>query len=90
MNMAITLITLAIILSFFSALLWKFNDREDGISIPWTKIGVHAISSAPPSVYFIIDVNLNWPGIYDYRQNNQNGIGEDENDEGHETDGSYV
>jgi chloride channel, nucleotide-sensitive, 1A len=88
--------------SRFSALLWKFNDRDDGISIPWTKIGVHAISSgngaSPSSVYFIIDINLNWPGVYEFRQqNNQNGVilnhdggddEEDENDEGHETDGS--
>jgi chloride channel, nucleotide-sensitive, 1A len=88
----------SLLFMLISALLWKFNDRDEGISIPWTKIGVHAISSAPaPSVYFIIDINLNWPGVYEFRQqNNQNGVvlnhdggdEEDENDEGHETDGS--
>ncbi|XP_055694124.1 methylosome subunit pICln [Lutzomyia longipalpis] len=45
---------------------WKPENREEGISIPWLKISLHAISSAPSrSIYMILDFVLNWPGVYD-------------------------
>lgn len=76
-----------------SSLGWKPNNRPESVTIPWQKISIHAITGDPRRVYFMLDINLTWPGVYDGRaQNNGNGNGivedEDEDDEGHESDES--
>lgn len=79
---------------FYSSLCWKANGNEDGISIPWRKISVHAISTTPQRcVYLMLDFLLIWPGITDQRNGNghaapeiQNGGNDDDDvdeDEGH-------
>lgn len=56
-------------------MLWKADGREDGISIPWTKVAIHAICSYPhESVYLQIDYRLLWPGVLQI-QNGSNGNG---------------
>ncbi|GAB0097206.1 hypothetical protein DMENIID0001_128230 [Sergentomyia squamirostris] len=75
---------------------WKPENREEGISIPWLKITLHAISSAPSrSIYMILDFPLKWPGVFDDenpqepRANGQaNGNADADEDEGNGSDGS--
>uniref|UniRef100_A0A6B2E944 Putative chloride channel n=1 Tax=Phlebotomus kandelakii TaxID=1109342 RepID=A0A6B2E944_9DIPT len=70
---------------------WKPESREEGVSIPWLKISLHAISSAPSrSIYMILDFVLNWPGVSDAngQANGGNAEPEVEEDEGNGSDGS--
>ncbi|XP_055626993.1 methylosome subunit pICln isoform X1 [Toxorhynchites rutilus septentrionalis] len=77
-----------------SALIWSCSERNSSITIPWPRIGVQAVSSNPEKcIYLMLDINLVWAGFYEGRpQNNGNRNagqnGEDEHDEGHESDGS--
>lgn len=72
---------------FSSSLLWQADGRNDGVSIPWTKISLHAVSVDPVKcIYFMLDYRLLWPGVIQER-NGTNGNGdisenEDEVDEG--------
>ena len=71
------------------AFMWRPEGRlDDGISIPWTSVSLHAITSEPRSVYLQLDLDLlklKWPGVYDGTQgagggrvqaNGHNGIGD--------------
>lgn len=56
--------------------MWRPEGREnEGISIPWTSISLHAITSEPlRSIYLQLDFRLKWPGVYEPTQNGaQNG-----------------
>uniref|UniRef100_A0A1L8DCY6 Putative methylosome subunit picln n=1 Tax=Nyssomyia neivai TaxID=330878 RepID=A0A1L8DCY6_9DIPT len=66
---------------------WKPESREEGISIPWLKISLHAISSAPTRcIYMILDFVLKWPGVFD--ANGQANGDEVDEDEGNGSDAS--
>ncbi|XP_055706428.1 methylosome subunit pICln [Phlebotomus papatasi] len=72
-------------------LAWKPENREEGVSIPWLKITLHAISSAPSrSIYMILDFALKWPGVFDAngQANGGNEAPEVEEDEGNGSDAS--
>ncbi|XP_052860756.1 methylosome subunit pICln [Anopheles cruzii] len=76
-----------------SSCIWSCAERNSSISIPWPRVGVQAISSAPvQGIYVMLDINLVWPGFYQGPpENNGNAHLEDEegeNDEGHESDAS--
>ncbi|XP_037049142.1 methylosome subunit pICln [Bradysia coprophila] len=74
-----------------TSLLWQADGRTDGLSIPWTKISLHAISTDPVKcVYFMIDYRLQWPGVI-LERNGSNGNGnvsenDDDVDEGNYDD----
>lgn len=76
-------------------MLWQADGRTDGLSIPWTKVSLHAISVAPVRcVYFMIDYHLLWPGVIQER-NGSNGNGDlsendDEVDEGNVEGQSFM
>ncbi|KAJ6647929.1 Methylosome subunit pICln [Pseudolycoriella hygida] len=63
-------------------LLWQGDGRNDGISIPWTRISLHAISIDPVKcVYFILDYRLLWPNVVEHRNGNSNGNSSENDDE---------
>lgn len=70
-----------------SSLHWKETGKEDGISVPWPKISVHAITSEPQkSIYLMLDFALVWPGVHEpnlHRNGNGHAVDVDEEDEGH-------
>lgn len=74
-------------------MLWQADGRADGLSIPWTKISLHAISRDPVKcVYFMLDYRVLWPGVI-HERNGSNGNGnasenDDDVDEGN-YDGKY-
>lgn len=46
--------------------MWRPENSNDGISIPWTCVSLHAITSEPVrSIYMQLDFRLKWPGVYD-------------------------
>lgn len=56
--------------------MWRPEDKNDGISIPWTCVSLHAITSEPVrSIYMQLDFRLKWPGVYEGAKPNQNGNG---------------
>ncbi|XP_023302034.2 methylosome subunit pICln [Lucilia cuprina] len=62
-----------------NSLVWRPDNLEqDGISIFWKQISVHGISSTPSNcIYFMLDHQLKWPGIYEGDiHNHSNGIAE--------------
>lgn len=75
--------------------MWKPADRNEGISIPWTSVSLHAVTSEPRSVYLQLDFRLQWPSVYEGNlvppQNGNGhadeGTGDDE-DEGNVSDSS--
>lgn len=75
-------------------MLWQADGRNDGLSIPWTKISLHAISRDPVKcIYFMLDYRLLWPGVI-HERNGSNGNGDvnendDDVDEGN-YDGKWV
>ena len=83
------------------AFMWRPETRNDGISIPWTSVSLHAIASEPRSIYMQLDFRLSpWPGVYDGpnppAQPNGNGhameadegnAGEEDEDEGNVSGG---
>ncbi|EDW72011.1 uncharacterized protein Dwil_GK10720 [Drosophila willistoni] len=75
-----------------NSLSWQPSDLPDGISINWTEVSLHGISSNPRKcIYFMLDNKVEWDGVYGSGQNgNENGIGEpqsrDDVDEGNESD----
>uniref|UniRef100_W8CAZ4 Methylosome subunit pICln n=1 Tax=Ceratitis capitata TaxID=7213 RepID=W8CAZ4_CERCA len=51
---------------FFSSLAWQAENMNEGISLVWKLISVHGISSNPSKcIYFMLDHNLEWRGVYD-------------------------
>lgn len=62
--------------------MWQADGRDDGLSIPWTKISLHAVSVDPVKcVYFMLDYRLLWPGVI-HERNGSNGNGDlSENDD---------
>lgn len=60
--------------------MWKPVDREDGITIPWRKIVLHAIQNMnnQQTVYAMINFHLIWPGFYqpEREANGHNGAGD--------------
>lgn len=54
--------------------MWRPATRNDGISIPWTSVSLHAITSDPRSIYMQLDFRLKWPGVYEGKQNGHNGV----------------
>ncbi|XP_067633431.1 methylosome subunit pICln [Eurosta solidaginis] len=59
---------------------WQADNMSEGISISWKQISVHGISSSPSKcIYFMLDHNLEWRGVYDKATresaNNRNGHG---------------
>lgn len=66
------------------------NDTQEGLSIPWPRIGLHAIqnNNGLRSIYFMINSEVAWPGVYENNvHNNGNAVDDpDGNDEGHESD----
>ncbi|XP_063707907.1 methylosome subunit pICln-like [Culicoides brevitarsis] len=73
-----------------SSLNFCLNDTQEGLSIPWPRIGLHAIqnNNGLRSIYFMINLEVAWPGVYENNvHNNGNAVDDpDENDEGHESD----
>lgn len=46
----------------FSYLRWQETGREEGISIEWESITLHAISSEPVKcIYIMLDVHIDYP-----------------------------
>jgi len=75
------------------ALVFVLANSNEGISIPWPRISLHAIqnNNGVRKVYFMIESEIIWPGIYGNNvQNNGNDIDDDSNDEGHESDASEL
>lgn len=78
----------------FSYLRWQETGREEGISIAWESITLHAISSEPVKcIYIMLDVHIDYPpsqGNGRFHANNGNDdrmaqdgeINEDDDDEG--------
>lgn len=78
----------------FSYLRWQETGREEGISIAWESITLHAISSEPVKcIYIMLDVHIDYPpsqGNGRFHANNGNDeqmaqdgeIDEDDDDEG--------
>lgn len=64
------------------------NDTQEGLSIPWPRIGLHAIQNTNGlrSIYFMINLEVAWPGVYENNVHNNGNADPDENDEGHESD----
>lgn len=78
-----------------SSLHWKQNGSEDGISIPWTQISLHATQNDPQKcIYLMLDFELVWPGVHDAGHRNGNGNAEveedDDEDEGHVEGRSFL
>lgn len=71
---------------FSSSLLWQADGRDDGVSISWTKISLHAVSVDPVKcIYFMLDYRLLWPdGNGDISEN------EDNVDEGNYDGENYI
>lgn len=71
-----------------SAFMWRPEHRNDGISIPWTSVSLHAISAEPRrNIYMQLDFKLHWPGVYEEKNNNENGNNAmNENGNGHAAD----
>ncbi|XP_054739059.1 methylosome subunit pICln [Anastrepha obliqua] len=45
---------------------WQAEDMNEGISIFWKQISIHGISANPSKcIYFMLDHNLEWRGVYD-------------------------
>lgn len=65
-------------LSLPRAFMWRPESQQnEGISIPWTSISLHAITSEPSrSIYMQLDFRLKWPGVYEANPaaNGQNGL----------------
>lgn len=74
----------------FSSLNFCLNDTQEGLSIPWPRIGLHAIqnNNGLRSIYFMINSEVAWPGVYENNVHNNGNVAEDpdDNDEGHESD----
>lgn len=73
----------------FRAFMWRPDSRNDGISIPWTAVSLHAIASEPSRcIYMQLDFRLKWPGVYEgpvaeLNGNGRGGSGDDcDEDEG--------
>lgn len=65
----------------FSYLRWQETGRDEGISIPWQKVTLHAISSEPVKcIYVMLDT------LVDYPPANGHGNGHDRMDEGNDND----
>uniref|UniRef100_A0A182MXG0 Methylosome subunit pICln n=1 Tax=Anopheles dirus TaxID=7168 RepID=A0A182MXG0_9DIPT len=77
-----------------SSCVWSCEERNASISIPWPRVGVHAISSVPgEGIFVMLDINLVWPGFYEARPENNGNAHPDEDepgedDEGHDSEGS--
>lgn len=78
-------------ISFSSYLRWQEIGREEGTSIAWESITLHAISSEPVKcIYIMLDVHINYPpsqGNGRHHPNNDEQIAdgdvdEDDDDEG--------
>uniref|UniRef100_A0A182T3D9 Methylosome subunit pICln n=1 Tax=Anopheles maculatus TaxID=74869 RepID=A0A182T3D9_9DIPT len=74
-----------------SSCIWSCEERNASISIPWPRVGAHAISSVPgEGIFLMVDVNIVWPGFYTgYPENNGDAHPEElgeENDEGHDSE----
>lgn len=66
---------------FHSYLRWQEIGRAEGISIPWQKVSLHAISSDPiKCIYVMLD------SLVDYPASNGHGNGHDRMDEGNDND----
>lgn len=74
---------------------WQETGREEGISIAWESITLHAISSEPVKcIYIMLDVHIDYPpsqgngrfhannGNNDERMAQDGDIDEDDDDEG--------
>lgn len=72
---------------------WQETNTEEGISIPWLNITLHAISNEPVKcIYIMLDAHVDFPrnrgNGFNGNQNgnghirNENDIDEDEADEG--------
>lgn len=75
----------------FSYLRWQETGREEGISIAWESITLHAISSEPVKcIYIMLDVYIDYPPSQgngrmhgnDEQMAQDGDIEEDEDDEG--------
>lgn len=53
--------------------MWRPATKNEGISIPWTSVSLHAVTSEPRSIYMQLDFRLKWPGLYEGKQNGHNG-----------------
>lgn len=57
------------------AFVWKPHGHEDGISLQWKDITMHAISNDPSRcVYMMIDFQLLWQGVHPVTHQNGNGF----------------
>lgn len=65
--------------------MWRPEHVNDGVSIPWTSVSLHAIESQPRSIYMQLDFCLKWPGIFEQHENG-NGNRNIANDDGSEED----
>lgn len=74
--------------SSHSSLVWRPINNLDGISVYWKQISVHGISTVPSKcIYFMLDHQLKWPGIYECDDEHSNGISDHHDcDVGNEAD----
>lgn len=64
---------------------WKGNDRDEGISIPWQSITLHAISNTPVKcIYIMLDVRIEYPAT----GNNGNGVDRNGDDDDFDDEGT--
>lgn len=81
--------------SIIRAFMWRLENQIDGISIPWTSVSLHAITSEPArSIYMQLDFRLKWPGNKENPPPNGNGNGHnhmaEENEEDEDVDEGNV
>lgn len=82
-----------------SYLRWQETGREEGISIAWESITLHAISNEPVKcIYIMLDVHIDYPPSQgngqlnngnDERMAQDGDIDEDDDDEG-TCEGNYI
>lgn len=67
---------------------WQETGREEGISIPWQSITLHAISSEPVKcIYIMLDIHVEYPPTNGHANNGnaeqmEDGANDDDDDEG--------
>lgn len=66
-----------------SYLRWQENGRDEGISIPWQNISLHAISNTPVKcIYIMLDTRIDYPcGTNGNGRAHENRNGDDEDDD---------
>lgn len=69
-----------------SYLRWQENGRDEGISIPWQNVSLHAISNTPVKcIYIMLDLRIDYPSVGNNgngnAHGNRNGAANDDDDD---------